>query len=70
MLNEQEHIHKLGPLARMVVFWQIKHLITLRYGNYPMGSMLVALTIVFRGERCMPSSPTDLCRTRAFKAEP
>ena len=63
MLNEQEHIHKLGPLARMVVFWQIKHLITLRYGNYPMGSMLVALTIVFRGE-------TDLCRTRAFKAEP
>ena len=45
----------------MGVFWRILHLITSRYGNYPMGQTLVALTMVFLNERGMPPTLTDLC---------
>ena len=49
------------PQAQMGVFWRILHLITSRYGNYPMGQTLVAITMVFLNERGMPPTLTDLC---------
>ena len=49
------------PRAQMGIFWRILHLITLRYGNYPMGQTLVSLTMVFLNERGMPPTLTDLC---------
>ncbi|MAF83760.1 MAG: hypothetical protein CL797_06610 [Chromatiales bacterium] len=61
MSADQENIFKLSPQAQMGVFWRILHLITSRYGNYPMGQTLVALTMVFLNERGMPPTLTDLC---------
>jgi len=45
----------------MAIFWRILHLLISRYGNNPMGQLLVALTMVFLNERGMPPSLTDLC---------
>ena len=45
----------------MAIFWRILHLLIARYGNNPMGQLLVALTMVFLNERGMPPSLTDLC---------
>jgi len=47
--------------AQMSIFWHILHLLTARYGNQPMGQLLVALTMVFLNERGMPPTLTDLC---------
>ncbi len=47
--------------ARMAIFWHILHLLIARYGNHPMGQLLVALTAVFLSERGMPPTLTDLC---------
>ena len=47
---------------QMAIFWRILHLLTARYGNYPMGQMLVALTMVFLNERGKPPTMTELCR--------
>jgi len=62
MASEQSNTYQLSPLAQMGVFWRILHLITTRYGNYPMGQTLVALTMVFLNERGMPPTLTDLCK--------
>lgn len=51
----------LTPAAQMSIFWRILHLLTARYGNHPMGQLLVALTMVFLNERGMPPTLTDLC---------
>jgi DNA-binding MarR family transcriptional regulator len=51
----------LTPGAQMSIFWRILHLLTSRYGNHPMGQLLVALTMVFLNERGMPPTLTDLC---------
>ena len=45
----------------MAIFWRILHLLIARYGNNPMGQLLVALTMVFLNERGMPPSLTDIC---------
>ena len=45
----------------MAIFWRILHLLIARYGNNPMGQLLVALTMVFLNVRGMPPSMTDLC---------
>ena len=52
----------LSPSGQMAIFWRILHLLTARYGNYPMGQLLVALTMVFLNERGMPPTLTDLCK--------
>lgn len=52
---------ELTPGAQMSIFWRILHLLTARYGNHPMGQLLVALTMVFLNERGMPPTLTDLC---------
>ena len=51
----------LTPGGQMSIFWRILHLMTARYGNHPMGQLLVALTMVFLNERGMPPTLTDLC---------
>jgi DNA-binding MarR family transcriptional regulator len=51
----------LTPGGQMAIFWRILHLLTARYGNHPMGQLLVALTMVFLNERGMPPTLTDLC---------
>ncbi len=61
MAPEQSNTYELVPQAQMGIFWRILHLITSRYGNYPMGQTLVALTMVFLNERGMPPTLTDLC---------
>lgn len=48
--------------AQMAVFWRILHLLTARYGNHPMGQLLVALTMVFLNQRGQPPTMTELCR--------
>ena len=45
----------------MAVFWRTLHLLIGRYGNNPMGQLLVALTMVFLNESGTPPSMTDLC---------
>jgi len=45
----------------MAIFWRILHLLIARYGNHPMGQLLVALTMIFLNERGMPPTLTDLC---------
>lgn len=47
--------------AQMALFWRILHLLTARYGNYPMGQLLVALTMVFLNERGTPPTMTEIC---------
>ena len=61
MTAESSHTYELDPQAQMGIFWRVLHLITSRYGNYPMGQTLVALTMVFLNERGMPPTLTDLC---------
>jgi DNA-binding MarR family transcriptional regulator len=61
MASESSNTYELVPQAQMGIFWRILHLITSRYGNYPMGQTLVALTMVFLNERGMPPTLTDLC---------
>ena len=61
MASESSNTYELIPHAQMGIFWRILHLITSRYGNYPMGQTLVALTMVFLNERGMPPTLTDLC---------
>ena len=61
MAEQEKRPHGLNPHAQMGIFWRILHLITSRYGNYPMGQTLVALTMVFLNERGMPPTLTDLC---------
>jgi DNA-binding MarR family transcriptional regulator len=50
------------PYSQMALFWRILHLMLARYGNHPMGQLLVALTMVFLNERGMPPTLTDICR--------
>ena len=45
----------------MVVFWRILHLLIMRYGNQPMGQLLVALTMIFLNERGMPPTLSQIC---------
>ena len=45
----------------MAIFWRTLHLLIGRYGNNPMGQLLVALTMVFLNERGIPPTMTDLC---------
>lgn len=45
----------------MGIFWRVLHLLIARYGNHPMGQLLVALTMVFLNERGMPPTLTELC---------
>lgn len=52
---------KLSPGSQMAIFWNILHMLTARYGNHPMGQLLVALTMIFLNERGMPPTLTDLC---------
>jgi DNA-binding MarR family transcriptional regulator len=52
----------LSPEAEMAIFWRILHLLTARYGNHPMGQLLVALTMVFLNDRDRPPTMTELCR--------
>jgi len=52
----------LSPDAEMAIFWRILHLLTARYGNHPMGQLLVALTMVFLNDRDRPPTMTELCR--------
>lgn len=56
--------HSFAELAerQMAIFWRILHLLTRRYGNFPTGQMLVALTMVFLNERGKPPTMTELCR--------
>ncbi len=61
MDSEHTHQPRMSALAQMGVFWRILHLITARYGNYPMGQTLVALTMVFLNEQGLPPTLTDLC---------
>ncbi len=52
---------KLIPPVQMAVFWRILHLMTSQYGNYPMGQLLVALTMIVLNERGKPPTQKDLC---------
>ena len=61
MSEKKPSEHGLNPHAQMGIFWRILHLITSRYGNYPMGQTLVAMTMVFLNERGLPPTLTDLC---------
>ena len=45
----------------MVIFWRILHLLIMRYGNHPMGQLLVALTMIFLNERGMPPTLSQIC---------
>ncbi len=47
--------------GQMALFWRILHMLTARYGNYPMGQLLVALTMVFLNERGTPPTMTEIC---------
>ena len=47
--------------AQMAILWRILHLLVSRYGNYPMGQVLVALTMVFLNDRGKPPTLTDIC---------
>lgn len=51
----------LTPEGQMALFWRILHLLTARYGNHPMGQLLVALTMVFMNERGTPPTMTEIC---------
>ena len=51
----------LTPESQMALFWRILHMLTARYGNYPMGQLLVALTMVFLNERGTPPTMTEIC---------
>jgi DNA-binding MarR family transcriptional regulator len=54
-------IEEITTEAQMGIFWRILHLLIARYGNHPMGQLLVALTMTFLNERGMPPTLTDLC---------
>ena len=45
----------------MAIFWRVLHLLIGRYGNHPMGQLLVALTMVFLNEQGTPPTMTDVC---------
>lgn len=62
MAIEEKTMTATTPEGQMALFWRILHLITARYGNYPMGQCLVALTMVFLNERGKPPTMTELCR--------
>ncbi len=47
--------------GQMALFWRILHILTARYGNHPMGQLLVALTMVFLNERGTPPTMTEIC---------
>lgn len=51
----------LSAEGQMALFWRILHMLTARYGNYPMGQLLVALTMVFLNERGTPPTMTEIC---------
>ena len=44
----------------MAIFWRILHLLIARYGNQPMGQLLVALTLIFLNQRGAPPTLADL----------
>jgi DNA-binding MarR family transcriptional regulator len=58
-MSQKEEI--LTPEGQMALFWRILHLLTARYGNHPMGQLLVALTMVFMNERGTPPTMTEIC---------
>ena len=58
-MSERQNI--LTPEGQMALFWRILHLLTARYGNHPMGQLLVALTMVFMNERGTPPTMTEIC---------
>ncbi len=58
-MSRKEEI--LTPEGQMALFWRILHLLTARYGNHPMGQLLVALTMVFMNERGTPPTMTEIC---------
>jgi DNA-binding MarR family transcriptional regulator len=60
-VSEDQQSSKMSPGAQMAIFWRILHLLTARYGNHPMGQLLVALTMLFLNLRGMPPTLTDLC---------
>ena len=45
----------------MAIFWRTLHLLIARYGNHPMGQLLVTLTMIFLNEDDTPPTMTDLC---------
>ena len=47
--------------SQMAIFWRILRMLIARYGNHPMGHLLVALTMVFLNERDMAPTLTDIC---------
>ena len=47
--------------AQMAILWRILHLMVSRYGNHPMGQVLVALTMIFLNDRGKPPTLTDIC---------
>jgi DNA-binding MarR family transcriptional regulator len=61
-LSEQTlTLNEIASEAQMAIFWRTLHLLIGRYGNNPMGELLVALTIVFLNESGVPPTMTDLC---------
>ncbi len=61
MAMDKSTTDQLTPLVQMGVFWRILHLMTSQYGNYPMGQLLVALTMIVLNERGKPPTQKDLC---------
>ena len=52
---------RLTAEGQMAILWRIMHMIVGRYGNYPLGQVLVALTMVFLNDRGKPPTLTELC---------
>lgn len=49
------------PGGQMALFWRLLHMLTVRYGNYPVGQLLVSLTMAFLNARGQPPTMTAIC---------
>ena len=61
MDNPEESNSDFLQAGQMVVFWRILQMMITRYGNHPMGQVLVVVTMIFLNDRGMPPTMSQLC---------
>lgn len=61
MIDHKETPERVSVEAQMGIFWRILHFLVARYGNNPMGHLLVALSMIYLNERGLSPTLTDIC---------
>jgi DNA-binding MarR family transcriptional regulator len=61
LIDNKEMPDRISIEAQMGIFWRILHFLIARYGNNPMGQLLVTLSMIYLNERGLAPTLTDLC---------